>query len=158
MTEPKLLCAFTVPGEPVPKGSMRAILPKGGKRPVAIPSNAAKQTRWTETIRHYARAAIDSIPGHSQEGPFAVRILFYVRAPKSLPRNRDVWPTRRPDADKLCRCLLDGLTGTVWRDDSQVVRCIVEKRYAGRQQDIDGPAGEPRAVIHVSRIGREAEA
>ena len=31
------------------------------------------------------------------------------------------------DVDNLAKALLDGLTGTIWQDDSQVVKLSVEK-------------------------------
>jgi Holliday junction resolvase RusA-like endonuclease len=37
----------------------------------------------------------------------------------------------RPDATKLWRPTEDALTGIVWRDDSQIIRQLVRKRYCG---------------------------
>jgi Holliday junction resolvase RusA-like endonuclease len=38
----------------------------------------------------------------------------------------------KPDADNLAKLVLDQITrsGRIWRDDSQVVRLVVEKRWA----------------------------
>jgi hypothetical protein len=39
------------------------------------------------------------------------------------------WQTSKNDADNLAKSILDGATGIVWDDDSQVVGLVVTKRY-----------------------------
>lgn len=49
------------------------------------------------------------------------------------PKGRDRWrldPCVRPDVDKLCRALMDALTGIAYHDDGQVVALSVRKIYA----------------------------
>jgi Holliday junction resolvase RusA-like endonuclease len=53
---------------------------------------------------------------------------FYVRRPKGLPK-RWVHAIKKPDLDKLLRAIGDGLTGVVWRDDSQVISISATKHY-----------------------------
>jgi len=51
----------------------------------------------------------------------------------SRPKGRDRWrvdPCVRPDVDKLCRALMDALTGIAYHDDGQVVALSVRKIYA----------------------------
>jgi Holliday junction resolvase RusA-like endonuclease len=38
--------------------------------------------------------------------------------------------TKRPDLDKLIRAILDGITGILIEDDSQVVNITATKQYA----------------------------
>jgi crossover junction endodeoxyribonuclease RusA len=38
--------------------------------------------------------------------------------------------THKPDLDKLCRAVLDALTGILYLDDAQVVALAASKRYA----------------------------
>lgn len=42
----------------------------------------------------------------------------------------------RPDLDKLCRALLDGLTGVIYRDDSQVIYLNAMKRFGDRSETV----------------------
>lgn len=55
-------------------------------------------------------------------------LSFYLARPKQLPK-RITRPGKKPDLDKLIRATLDSLTGTVFEDDSQVVRVLAEKFY-----------------------------
>ena len=69
--------------------------------------------------------------GHFRTGKFTG--LLKATAPE--------WPTVKPDTTKLLRCLEDGLTGHVWRDDAQIVVQHVSKVY-----------GEPGAWIEVGKF------
>ena len=44
----------------------------------------------------------------------------------------EVRPTGRPDLDNIVKLYADAFNGVVWRDDSQVVRVVSEKRYSDR--------------------------
>jgi Holliday junction resolvase RusA-like endonuclease len=71
--------------------------------------------------------------------PVEVRLMFFLARPKGhfgTGRNADkirnsapAVPGVKPDLDKLVRSVLDALTGTVIRDDSQVVGLIASKLY-----------------------------
>jgi Holliday junction resolvase RusA-like endonuclease len=39
------------------------------------------------------------------------------------------WQTAKNDVDNLAKSILDGATGIIWDDDSQVVGLVVTKRY-----------------------------
>ncbi|MFN5250035.1 MAG: RusA family crossover junction endodeoxyribonuclease, partial [Bacteroidota bacterium] len=41
-------------------------------------------------------------------------------------------PTVPPDADKLIRSVLDGLTAIAYRDDAQVTSIVAQKAYGER--------------------------
>ena len=71
---------------------------------------------------------------HCRTGPVLLDLTFVLPRPKSLPK-RVSYHLKKPDVDKLARCVLDGLTGVVYRDDSQVVTVSAHKRYqkAGEQ-------------------------
>ncbi len=73
------------------------------------------------------------------EGPLAIEIDAIFPVPPSWPmKRRDaalagiVRPTGRPDADNVLKSALDGLANVVFRNDSQIVRAVVEKRYGER--------------------------
>lgn len=50
--------------------------------------------------------------------------------PKALGDREAPPMIQRPDIDKLCRAVLDGLTGVVFKDDSQVVSLYALKERA----------------------------
>jgi crossover junction endodeoxyribonuclease RusA len=111
-----------VAGIPAPQGSKRHV---GGGRMV-------EQSRavgpWREAVRAETQRVSDGIP------PFTwgvgVGIVFRLPRPKSLPARFTV-PAKRPDLDKLCRSVLDGLVaGGAITDDSLVVSIHATKRFA----------------------------
>jgi Holliday junction resolvase RusA-like endonuclease len=143
--------SFTVYGHPEPQGSTKAFIPKGWTRPI-ITSDNKKLKPWRQEI---SRAALDAMAKEreglaepfAREVPVCVRLDFFLARPASLPK-RCTWPVKKPDSDKLCRGVLDALTGVVFVDDSQVVQLIAAKWY-----------GQPeRVTISVATAkGAEAE-
>ena len=116
------LIEFMVAGNPKPKGSMRAFVPKGWTRPILTSSNPGVKD-WESAIRGVAQNFSDAY----STGPVRVRLRFALRAPKRVPCHHHV---KRPDLDKLCRAALDACTGVLWKDDSQVYSLGATKRYA----------------------------
>jgi len=134
-------------GAPAPKGSGRAMLVRGKARFIAGGSkiNAAKMETFATEIRN--RVAIDvfdgslpSVPPYVDR-PLVVAIVFRLARPAShwgagkhagtlKPKFASALPTTKPDADKLCRHVLDVLTGLLWDDDARVVELLVRKEYA----------------------------
>jgi Holliday junction resolvase RusA-like endonuclease len=134
--------SFTIYGVPVPKGSMKAFVPKGWSR--AVMTNDSSRTRpWQEAVTCAAlEARGDRAP---IEEPVALWVRFFLPRPKSAPR-RVTEPAKKPDLDKLLRSLKDGLTRAgIYRDDSQVVVVAARKEFAGG----DGLFGVPRAYVEV---------
>jgi Holliday junction resolvase RusA-like endonuclease len=62
------------------------------------------------------------------ETALEMALVFHLPRPQSLPK-RVVHHIRRPDVDNLAKAIKDALRGIVYRDDSQIVRLQVEKRY-----------------------------
>jgi len=140
---------FVVYGTPIPKGSTKAFFRPGMRFPVVTNDNA-KTRPWQESVVVAARDAIGA--GPPLEEPVAVAIRFFMPRPKSAPR-RVVEPIRKPDLDKLIRCVEDGLTRAgVYRDDAQVVLVIARKEFAGGHSDPAGEHGIPRALIEVGLL------
>ena len=137
---------FTAYGTPAPKGSTKAFYRPGMRFPVVTEDN--KRTRpWAAIIKDAAIQAVGG-PGTTitfQKGaPVVLWVKFYMPRPASLPR-RVQHHTKKPDVDKMTRCVLDSLTEILWVDDSQVVRVIAEKVYAAN--------GEmPRAEFTVETV------
>ena len=127
-----------IPGIPVPKGSAKAFVSKG--RAIVTQTNSAKQRPWASAITLAARDAMGGNPPVA--GPCDVRVFFYMPRPKKHYRTgkhsaelRPDAPDRHsctPDIDKLLRCVLDAMTGVVWRDDGQVYSVAGCKFYTGR--------------------------
>jgi crossover junction endodeoxyribonuclease RusA len=120
---------FTVHGDPVPQGSMKAFIPKGWNRAVLTSSNK-KMKPWRQEVAGTALAAMESA-GFECSGkgvPFKLSLVFRFKRPKSV-RKAILYKTTKPDTDKLIRSCLDALTGIVWHDDAQVVEINAQKEF-----------------------------
>lgn len=114
---------FFVAGEPKPKGSMRAFVPRNSKRVVVVNDNASTKT-WQQSVTQFAKLAMGE--GEPFNGPLRVDLNFVLRRAKS---NHDPLPVKKQDLDKLVRAVFDGLTGVVFNDDGQVTDVRACKRY-----------------------------
>jgi Holliday junction resolvase RusA-like endonuclease len=145
---------FTVFGTPAPKGSTRAFMRPGMKFPVVTHDNL-KTKPWQESVVSAAREALMGPLGSPRAafmGPAALFVRFFLPRPKSAPRSV-VEPAKKPDLDKLVRCVKDGLTRAgVYRDDAQVVLTVARKEFAGGACDPDGAHGVPRAWVVVGPV------
>ena len=112
---------FTVPGQPVPQGSMSAV--SRGSGVSMFHSNQAKLQAYRDAVAWSAKARL----GEPIEGGVQIRVDFYVKRPQ---RPKQVDPITKPDLDKLVRAVLDALTGVCFADDSQVVMLTAFKLYA----------------------------
>lgn len=141
--------SFTAYGTPAPKGSMKAVMPKGARFPVLTEDN--EHTRpWAVIVKAAAIEAIGAgkpIP-FPKGTPVTLDILFRMKRPVSLPKKVE-HHTKKPDLDKLVRCVKDSLTGIVWDDDSQVVAVCALKKYAINDM--------PRAEINVAQLQGNGE-
>ena len=123
---------FCVPGRPVP---------------MARPRVTAHGTYTPKECREYkklvsimaAQTMKDSMKFENE--PLECRVKFVFFLPKS---RKNPWATSRPDLDNLYKAVTDAMNGIVYRDDSQIVRAIIEKCYEVN--------GDSRAEICVSTI------
>lgn len=83
-----------------------------------------------------ALAARAAHTGPPLDGSVRVKCLFTFARPKRHRRaNGDLrddapwWHGTRPDVDKLCRAILDAITGIVIGDDGQVCELVAGKVY-----------------------------
>jgi crossover junction endodeoxyribonuclease RusA len=58
------------------------------------------------------------------------RLVSHYNTKGELKKDAPFYKPTRPDLDKLCRSTLDGITGVLIKDDSQVVNLICNKVYA----------------------------
>lgn len=116
---------FSVAGKPEAKGSTRAFVPRGWTRPIITSTNRNLKT-WEARVRD---AALPFLTTVFAEEAIGVHLSFRLERPKSLPK-RLKHHCKKPDLDKLVRAVIDGMTGIIYRDDSQVVQILAEKSYA----------------------------
>lgn len=63
------------------------------------------------------------------EGPLALTVMWLF--PKGRSHKNGEWRTTKPDTDNLQKLLKDCMTKCqFWKDDAQVVREVVEKRWS----------------------------
>lgn len=72
----------------------------------------------------------------------AVEITAYMKIPKNTSKQKEkemldgiVSPTKKPDIDNIAKSILDALNKFVFKDDNQVSKISVEKRY-GKEEKV----------------------
>lgn len=109
-----------IDGLPIPQGSKTVA--KGGGKVWLRDSNAKVLKPWRAEV-----AAVADV-GRTFTVPVFVAAVFYLPRPKTVRR---LFPSVKPDLDKLFRALGDGLTdGGLLADDSLIVSQFIHKRYA----------------------------
>lgn len=116
--------AFFVPGTPVPKGSTRAFAHRTTGRIIVTSDSGPKLKTWQHDIKRMAEHAVGWEPPFPESG-VAILLGFFFERPK---KPAHPWPPI--DTDKLVRAALDGLTGTIYTDDKQVVMIRAWKAYS----------------------------
>lgn len=122
---------FFVPGVPAPKGSFRGIWSETAQRAIFKNDNAGTKV-FQASVAQMAFIAIRQIkapPRHA--GRVELDLAFYAPRPASAPADAEPHEYK-PDADKLARTVLDGLTDIVYVDDKQVARFSAEKFFEDR--------------------------
>lgn len=121
--------AFEVYGQPAPQGSKRHI----GSGVMIESSKAVKP--WRESVKTAAVVAMGGA-GRGISGPVEAVMIFTVRKPKSAPKRRVTYPSKKPDLDKLVRAVSDALTDAgAWEDDARLIRLEALKVYPGEHPD-----------------------
>jgi crossover junction endodeoxyribonuclease RusA len=121
--------SFTVFGVAQPQGSTRAFIPRGWTRAVITTDNA-KLKPWRQELTQTAMVAMRECGAQiaARGVPISISLSFFFEKPKS-ERKAALHKVTKPDLDKLLRAVLDGLTGIVYADDSQVTECRVAKIF-----------------------------
>jgi crossover junction endodeoxyribonuclease RusA len=126
-----------VPGVARPQGSKNGIaIARGSKAKgtrvytgkVVLLDSAKGLDEWRKAVR-------DELIPWAPTPPFAggvmIEIWFVMPRPKYLNGKPTPRATKRPDADKLLRAVMDAVTfAHVWHDDSQATRIVVDKVIA----------------------------
>lgn len=125
---------FIVPGEPVGKGRPKTSARIAGGKVITRHYTPDKTVNYEAVIALHGgmvmagRALI--------EGPVMVEMDIALSIPQSMSKKRkaqalagQLFPTKKPDMDNVIKAIYDGLNGVVWKDDVQVVKAVVGKRY-----------------------------
>lgn len=119
-----------VEGHPAPQGSKKMV----GRSKTGVPvlvEMCKRHKSWRKTVSDAVKLSFPPILD-GQTGEMHVGLCFVMPRPKSMSAKRPTPPhTKRPDQDKLFRSIMDGITDAgLWRDDAQVTKSAVIKRYA----------------------------
>ena len=121
-------------GHPVPWARPRAVRVPVGIRFFEKP----EQLDWQRTM---VAQVLPSKPATPFTGPIAVRYVFLLPRPISLPK-KVVHHVKKPDLDNLVKHF-DCFNGLIWKDDSQIVQLEAMKIYSS----------EPGVDIEVRLMG-----
>lgn len=117
---------FTIPGEPKAKAR-----PRLGKGHTYTPTD-------TVNYENYVKLCYMQTNGKEwlDEKTISAKIDANFAIPKSTSKkNRalmlegKIRPTKKPDIDNIAKIIFDSLNGIAYKDDSQIVSCIIEKFY-----------------------------
>jgi Holliday junction resolvase RusA-like endonuclease len=136
---------FRVPGVAAPQGSKKAFRTRSGR--IALVESCSRVKPYRATV---ALAAREVWAEGATHGTVGVSIAFTFIRPASHYNAKGVLragvathPGKgNGDIDKLCRAVLDGLTGVIYADDSQVVSLVATKAY--------GNTAESRISIYIT--------
>ena len=71
------------------------------------------------------------------EGRLSINIIAYLKIPKSTSKAKveemlenKISPTKKPDIDNIIKIVLDAMNKFAFKDDTQVTKLEVEKKYA----------------------------
>lgn len=122
---------FTVPGDP--KGKGRPRFSRVGKFTKTYTD--AKTRLYELKIANEAKLAM--FPHEPLETPVAVYMEINVPIPASYSKKRKEacllgfeMPCKKPDADNILKGILDAMNEIVYKDDVQVIKINVIKKYS----------------------------
>jgi Holliday junction resolvase RusA-like endonuclease len=127
----------TVFGKAKPAGSKRAFAyrPKGGGKMKAAVSDANPDSKdWKLQVAQICGEAMAGLELY-EKTPLRAEFTFYVMRPKGhsgmkgLRPSAPPYPITRPDLLKLARGIEDAMSKVVYRDDSEIVTEVLNKRY-----------------------------
>lgn len=117
---------FFINGLPIPKGRARATA--RGKYTILYTPTATR-----EYEDYVAEVASKHIPKTGMiMGPITISLTFYMKAPKRYAKKTDTPHVTRPDVDNLAKAILDGLEGTMYKNDAQVTTLYAHKCYGDK--------------------------
>lgn len=116
---------FFVPGAPVPQQRAKTIF-RDGKVLGKYDPPACKDFK-----NRVALIAFEKISRmFPADTPLDVEFTFYLPRPASVSVRKYPYPVKKPDWDNLGKGVADAMENIVYARDSQIVDCVVRKRYA----------------------------
>lgn len=149
---------FTVPGEPQGKGRPRFARPKGSNFTMAYtPEKTVSYENRVKAMYVYGRFP-------KLDGPVRVSVVMYFGIPASVSKKArqlmldgEIYPAKKPDADNVCKSVIDALNGIAFDDDKQVVELRAKKMYSDRPRVVVKLHPYPviEKIRNLYRIGKE---
>jgi Holliday junction resolvase RusA-like endonuclease len=119
------MITFRIYGIPQTKGSTKSFMRPGMRFPIVTNDNP-KNKGWAQTVSGEAQR---NRPPAPLTGPVCLELRFFMPKPKSYPKTKTLFATKRPDLDKMVRSIKDALKGVMYLDDAQVVWMKACKYY-----------------------------
>jgi Holliday junction resolvase RusA-like endonuclease len=139
---PALMFQARVGGPPMSYGNKKALLHRTTGKVVLIEKASATVRGWQDAMRDAMRADSPEVPWSC---PVVLHISIRMARPKghwkrdgvtlSKAGAESLFPTRKPDGDKVARAVADCGTGIWYRDDSQVVIWKIRKLWAEHEEN-----------------------
>lgn len=131
-----MIC-FSVMGAPHGKGRPRASTFGGGVRLYID----AKTSSYEAMVAGMAMVSMREQGTEPLEGPLDLRLAVWLGIPASWSKRKQeaalgALAPRKPDVDNCVKIIMDGLNGVAYRDDVQIARLSVERRY-GKTPRVD---------------------
>ena len=138
---------FEIPGEP--KGKGRPRFSNAGKY---VKTYTPKETASYENLVRLEYQAQCRGFKFGDGDCLDMRITAYYGIPKSVSKKKRaemlshrIRPTKKPDADNVVKIIADSLNAIAYKDDTQVVDCMVRKFFSEN----------PRVVVTIQEANDE---
>lgn len=129
---------FTIPGEPKGKGR-----PKFSRQGSFVKTYTPETTI---TYENWVKICFQGVQQQMLDGQLGAVIKCYFPMPQSFSKKKreialigELRPTKKPDCDNIAKIILDALNGLAYKDDKNIVSCLIEKWYGE----------EPRVEVEI---------
>ena len=134
----KVFACFSVPGVPCAKARPRVNTNTGRAYTPAKTKQFEELVKFSYWRQCGRRCTAD---------PLVLGILFKMPIPQKTPEKTrklmlkgKILPAKRPDIDNLIKAIMDGLNGSAYQDDNQIIELTARKVYGE----------EPETVVTLS--------
>ncbi len=128
-----MIYEFEIPGKVTGKGRPRV------NTNTCIAYTPAKTKDYEELVKQYFWLKYPK--SEKIENRTSVKIIAYFAIPKNTSKkneedmlNNIISPTKKPDIDNIVKIILDALNKIAFKDDNQITKIEVEKRYSKEER------------------------